>query len=262
MSYFYVGTINKFMTQQNDHIRLFPEYSEVFYDNLELCQHYFLPLASVNLQVFYPGSNEWLHFVSVKEVYDGRVGEDTTVYHTRYTLPDTFAFDVIDGKYRFDADWRYFKEHRNITPGKYQQDHTDAEIAWNMNEAMYQLKKSYYRQYGHLYNGAFNRPGLLVRDIRKLERLKALTTADLHADQTDAFIAESRLEKTAGIFTKLAAGSIPDLDEDRIPLQANGQPFDFIGALEGYDFQYTAPDDISLFYSPMMKKAVICLAYS
>jgi len=256
------GAIRKFMTQQNDYIRLFPEYSDVFYDDVDIYRQYFLPLASVNLQVLYPGRNEWLHFVSVKEVYDGSVGENTTAYHTRYTLPDTLGFDVIDGKYRFDADWQYFKEHRYITPNSYHPDHTDAEIAWNMNEAMYQLKKAYYQEFGQLYNGAFDRPGLLVKDIRKLERLRALTTADLHADDVDAYIEETRLEKTAGIFTKLAPGMTPDLEESRIPLREDGQPFDFIGALEGYDFQYTPPDDISLFYCPSMKKAVVCLAYS
>nr|WP_305051231.1 hypothetical protein [Elizabethkingia bruuniana] len=53
-----------------------------------------------------------------------------------------FGFDVIDGKYKFDADWNYFSAHTVISPENYGSSYSDLEIEYNMNEAMYQLKRN------------------------------------------------------------------------------------------------------------------------
>ncbi|MFP3595038.1 hypothetical protein SB689_24140, partial [Chryseobacterium sp. SIMBA_038] len=78
-------------------------------------------------------------------------------------------FDVIDGKYKFDAGWNYFSAHTEITPEDYGNNYSDLEIEYNMNEVMYQLKKEYYQKHNKLYDKDFNRPGLEVYDIRRLE---------------------------------------------------------------------------------------------
>ncbi|HWV67305.1 hypothetical protein, partial [Chitinophaga sp.] len=45
-------------------IKIFPEYQDVFYDDLENHRKYFLPLCSINLKFFSQNKDQWLHFVS------------------------------------------------------------------------------------------------------------------------------------------------------------------------------------------------------
>jgi len=247
--------------QMNDYIKIFPEYEDVFYDEITLHKKYFLPLASVNLKYLHPERDEWLHFVSVKEIYDGRVGAHTGVYHTTYTQEDTLAFDVVDGKYRFDADWRYFSGHRFIPPDEYQVAYTNQEIEYNMNEVMYQLKKSYYQKYGELYKGDFKRPALKVDDVRRLMRLRTLKPEDLRGDEISGQLVARHQQKIGGVFAALApfANGVGLFHALSLLPRKDGKVFEFIGTMEGDDFQHTAPDDISLFYSPELKKAVIGL---
>ncbi|MCW3464396.1 hypothetical protein [Chitinophaga nivalis] len=244
-----------------DCIRLFPKYEAVFYDELEMHQRYFLPVCSVNLRFLMPEKDEWHHFISVKEIYDGCVGEMTTDWHTRYTKPDTFGFDVIDGKYRFDADWRYFTVDTIITPEDYGKTYDEHEIEYNMNDSMYALKKQYYEQYGALYDGDFNCPGLQVDDIRRLERLRLLRPEDLHKDAITEYALELRSRLIGGVLTDLLDQN-PDKDDVEPPLKDNGAAFDYIGCMPGYDFQLHGADQISLFYDGEGKKAVVTLSYT
>jgi hypothetical protein len=86
----------------------YPKYEDVFYDDIENHKKYFLPICSINLKFMFPDRDEWFHFISVKEIYEGCVGENTFDFHTEYTKEDMFGFDIIDGKYKFDASWDYF----------------------------------------------------------------------------------------------------------------------------------------------------------
>jgi hypothetical protein len=135
-----------------------------------------------------------------KEIYEGCV-EKKEAYHTQFTKADMLGFDIIDGKYKFDADWNYFQTSTEITPEQYGEEFTELEIEYNMNEAMYQLKKAYYSKYGKLYDKYSYRPGLTVNDIRRLERLRQLTVEDLEKDEDSEYMAE-RAEKNYMVFLK------------------------------------------------------------
>ncbi|MFD2556067.1 hypothetical protein [Sphingobacterium tabacisoli] len=253
----------------NNLIKLFPAYEEVFYDAIEQHRKYFLPICSFNLKLIHPEKDEWLHIISVKEIYDGRVGEDKPEYYTAFTKADMFGFDVIDGKYKFDADWNYFSAHTQISPEDYSTPYSDLEIEYHMNDAMYQLKKAYYQKYKKLYEKDFNRPGLEVNDIRRLERLRMLTVEDLNRDAHSPYDEERLQNKTFGVFEEINTDLSPIEDckfsgenLTEIPHKNNGDPMDYIGCLEGYDFQKSAADLIFLFYDSEMKKAVIALEYT
>ncbi|WP_078671691.1 hypothetical protein [Chitinophaga eiseniae] len=41
------------------------------------------------------------------------------------------------------------------------------------------------------------------------------------------------------------------------PYEQLDASFEYIGSIDGYGFQHTTPEDIHLFYSPALKKAVI-----
>lgn len=250
-------------------IKIFPEYEDVFYDDIKNHKKYFLPLCSVNLKFFSQDKDQWLHFVSVKEIYDGRVGENTTTFHTNYTRCDMFGFDIIDGKYKFDANWEYFSVSTEISPESYHLEYTDEEIQFNFNEAMYQLKKSYYKTFGKLYDRDFYRPGLTVDGIRKLERLLKLTAADIHNDPPSDYFSESIGKKINGVLDEINIDNLP-LDEctyagtnliDK-PVRPDGNIFNYIACMEGYNFQENAADQVYLFHDDQLKKAVICLEYT
>ncbi|AZA76195.1 hypothetical protein EG347_00950 [Chryseobacterium sp. G0186] len=249
-------------------IKLFPDYEDVFYDDLENHKKYFLPICSFNLQLVDPSKDEWLHIVSVKEIYDGCVGENREDYHTQFTQSDMLGFDIIDGKYKFDADWNYFQTSTEITPERYAEKFSELEIEYNMNEAMYQLKKAFFNKHGKLYDKYSYRPGLTVDDIRRLERLRQLTVEDLEKDEDSEYMAEKAENRLHGIFEELNTEK-KNLEESNFggdnlinkPIH-NNKILDYIGCIEGYDFQEHAADQIYLFHDETIKKAVICFEYT
>ncbi len=165
-----------------------------------------------------------------------------------------FGFDVIDGKYKFDADWDYFSVDTEISPEDYGKEYSDLEIEYNMNDSMYRLKKAYYKKHNSLYDKDFNRSGLEVYDIRRLQRLRNLTVVDLEKDAYSEYAVERLQNKVLGIFEKLNINILP-LEECNFsgenlsekPYKNNGRLMDYIACLEGYDFQNTAADQVFLF---------------
>ncbi|MTG98214.1 MULTISPECIES: hypothetical protein [Myroides] len=252
----------------NPLIKIFPEYEEVFYDDIENHKKYFLPICSFNLKLIDTTKDTWLHIVSVKEIYDGRVGEDTTDYHTTFTKADMFGFDVIDGKYKFDADWNYFSVDTVITAEDYAQDYSGLEIEYNKNETIYQLKKAYYQKYGKLCDKDYDRPGLHVEDIRSLERMRQLTVEDMDNGKHSDYYIERLERKIYGLFEELNTAGLPLEDckygGENITEKPchNGEVLPHIATIEGYDFQQSAADMLFLFYDPTINKAVICLEYT
>ncbi|MCC9044227.1 hypothetical protein LNQ81_16265 [Myroides sp. M-43] len=96
------------MIIKSEFIKCFPEYEQVFEGDLGQYKKHFLPICSINLQCIVPEENQWLHFVSVKEIYEGCVGQETHEFHSRYCKEDMLGFDVIGDKYQFEADWNFF----------------------------------------------------------------------------------------------------------------------------------------------------------
>lgn len=253
----------------NDLIKIFPEYEDVFYDDIENHKKYFLPICSINLKLIDPQDDTWLHMVSVKELFDGQIGSSTSQYHTRFTKADMVGFDVIDGKYKFDADWNYFTFSKEIDLANYSDQYSEDEIEYNMNSAMYSLLKEYFNKNGKLYDRDFNRPGLEVEDIRRLERLRKLTVQDLETDEPNEYLHERIQAKTGGIFDEINTSQLPfelcnysgcNLLEK--PYKTDNILMDYIACLEGYDFQKTAADQLYLFHDKEQQKAVICFEYT
>jgi hypothetical protein len=128
-----------------------------------------------------------------------------------------------------------------------------------MNEAMYQLKKAYYSKYGKLYDKYSYRPGLTVNDIRRLERLRQLTVEDLEKDEDSEYMAE-RAEKNYMVFLKslilrkrVLKSAISGENLTNKPI-FNEKALDYIGCIEGYDFQQNAADQIYLFMMIQSKR--------
>ncbi len=257
------------MTDYKEFFKIYPSYEEVFYDEIENHKKYFFPLFSINLKIIDEKENKWLHFISVKEIYEGCVGENTEQFHTKYTKLDMLGFDIIDGKYKFDSKWEYFSVATEILPENYHLKYSYQEIEYNMNEAMFQLKKSYYQKFGKIYDKRFNRPGIEVEDIRRVERLRKLTPDDLEKDESLDYLSERISKKIGGLLDEININkSLIEKSEFcggnllEIPKDDNNEELQYIGCTEGYDFQLHAADQIILFYDKKTSKAIICLEYT
>ncbi|WP_121967462.1 hypothetical protein [Myroides sp. N17-2] len=145
------------MTINPDFIKYFPEYDQVFTGDLEQYKKHFLPICSINLQCLYPEEDQWLHFVSVKEIYEGCVGEETEEYHMAYCRPDMIGFDIVGDKYQFEADWNYFIYEKQIVEGnsinnqnmikQYRADRINIQTAEELDTWLVQFESTSYPDY-------------------------------------------------------------------------------------------------------------------
>ena len=269
-------------------LKPFPAYEDVFADDLENCKKHFLPLCSINLQCVFPEQDEWLHIVSVKEIYEGCVGEDTQEYHTAYTKEDMLSFDVSNGKYKFEADWNYFllnqqeqkeaeyeelkaagdKQHLRLRRDLGQL--SELEQAYTQNENDYNSRKQFYALTNAIYpfssiGETFDSVDELIADIEKKrtdgwgfsypEINGILDDVAFQSDETQKFmqeydvsIEEMRRFENTNLINR--------------PLKENGEVFTYIGSLTGYLFQAYGAGSVHLFYDQELKKAVICFEYT
>lgn len=267
------------MNIPTDCLRIFPDYKDVFYGDIEAHERHFLPLCSLNLKFIDPHRDQWMHMVSVIEIFDACVGDTTTQHHTQFTKADTFAFDVKQGKYCFDASWDYFQIHENIETRDYDNEHSETALGYAMNLSMYELKKAYFRQHGELSNRRM-RPGLDSFDIESLKRLRKRTVEGLRESPIEAYSVERIESKIGGVLDDIMFKSAKSLRNQiecghsieylksfsnhnfTAPVTPNGDVFEYIASMEGYDFQKYAADQIYLFHDQALNKAIICLEYT
>lgn len=240
-------------------IKPFPEYEDVFYENLVQHKKHFLPICSINLQYVDSEWNEWIHIVSAKEIYDGCVGESTRQFHTAFTKEDMLGFDIIDGKYSFEADWRYFDIEQN--PAEPEED------AYKRNEIDYKCRKEYFQRNQKLYPySSFSTEFTSVEEMEKDFNDKQASGWGLEYPEVNGILNDVRFMSEEG------QGMLEDCEHEsdvfdytnllHVPKDANGQPFTYIGAVTGYYFQAYGADRIFLFYNKELKKAVICFEYT
>ena len=74
--------------------KAFLECEDVFYGDLEKHKKHFLPICSISLKFLAPENDQWFHFVSVKEIYDGQVWQNTKEYHTTFCKSDMLLWMI------------------------------------------------------------------------------------------------------------------------------------------------------------------------
>ena len=92
-------------------LRLFPEASDVFFDQIEEHRHYLLPIATLDLSKINKNRDGFLHFVQPIEPYDGAVGSNTRQFHTYYCRKNWVAYSVRNGKYKLLCDFCFFEKN-------------------------------------------------------------------------------------------------------------------------------------------------------
>ncbi|MFN7705549.1 MAG: hypothetical protein ACK5OS_13080 [Chryseotalea sp.] len=252
------------MKNQSAFFKPFPAYEEVFYDDIDNHKKHFLPICSVNLKFLFPERDEWIHFISVKEIYDGCVGENTSDWHTRYTKQDMIGFDIIDGKYKFDTSWDYFII--NSDNENYNEWVEEIEEAYEENQISFDVGKEYYKKHGAIYNLNLNKDNI---SIEKLEKSHAeYPNSKKEYPEYFGFIEDIKHQSLSikklleeGIRMK-SVESFEDVNLPEIPKDSKRKKFEYIGYLSGNKFQKYGADNLYLFQSEDKKRAVMCFVYT
>lgn len=242
-------------------IKPFPSYEDVFYDDLDKHREHFLPICSINLKCIFPDLDEWVHFVSVKEIYEGCVGEDTQQFHTSFTKEDMIGFNVIDGKYKFEADWDYFIQN---------QEPQMVEEAYLNNEKDYQIRKEYFRQNNRIYPYSSFGKDLISAEslLRDFEEKQTSGWGLEYPEVNDILDDVAFMSDEAQEFIREYDESLEEMlkfentNLFHVPKNLNGEVFKYVGSLTGYYFQAYGADCVYLFYDKELRKAAICFEYT
>jgi len=89
-------------------LTFFPEPSQVFADPVDKHLEHFHPFASIDLSQFDDAPAPVLHIVCPLDPWEGYVGDNTHAHHSEFLGPNWITFEVIDNRYRFLGDFRYF----------------------------------------------------------------------------------------------------------------------------------------------------------
>ncbi|MEK4670313.1 siderophore biosynthesis protein [Paenibacillus alvei] len=240
-------------------IRPFPSYEEVFHEQIEQHKKHFLPICSINLQCVNSEWEEWLHIISVKEIHDGCVGELTSQFHSKFTKEDMIGFDVIDGKYKFEADWRFFE---------IEQDQSEMlQEAYLNNDIDYNIRKEYYQRKGKIYPySSFGKTFTAVEVLEDEFTKKQESGWGLSYPPVNGILDDLRF------LTEEGQKLLEDCNNENevfeytnlinVPKDETGQTFTYIGFATGYYFQAFGADRIYLFFNKELRKAVICFEYT
>jgi hypothetical protein len=86
-------------------LKLCPTIEEVFYDHHDEYRKHFKPLASIDLSLV---NKTWSGQVFVVYFNDDPYCDESRKYLNEYCDGDKVTFDIVDGKYKFKADFGYF----------------------------------------------------------------------------------------------------------------------------------------------------------
>jgi NADH:ubiquinone oxidoreductase subunit len=220
-------------------IRPFPGAEEVFSGRIDAHRKVLQPLLSVDASKVDPAWGGWLHFVMPIEPDDGLIGEDedSEPYHTDYCVTNWVAFEVRDSKYRFLADFRYFR----INSDKIRPENRDyLQSDYDEKEASLAETKRVFAATGELR--APMNPAVRVAWLNDLG-------------------GETGAANWTAFGLKILAGRNEEGDFVR-PCTKDGRAFRYVGSLTGWNYRPNAPDSILLFYDPETSVAALTFDYT
>jgi hypothetical protein len=91
-------------------IKMFPEAADVFADRVEEHSKFLFPIFSVDLNHINP---QWTGKVYMLQFNEDPYNEETVGSFNDYCKDCMIGFDIINGKYSFKTDFKYF----DLTPG-------------------------------------------------------------------------------------------------------------------------------------------------
>jgi hypothetical protein len=138
------------MTDIPNYVEMFPEPSDVFADKIEEHSKYLFPLFSVDLNAINPSWNGKVFMVQFNE---DPYNQSTVETFNEFCKDCMIAFDVIDGKYSFTTDFKYF----DLTP--------DWNKWFEKTKTTFYHSKEYFRQNGRLPDKSYGGSGDIYEQL-------------------------------------------------------------------------------------------------
>lgn len=235
-------------------IRPFPANEDVFFDHIDNHAEHLLPLVSVDLSAINSEWSGWIHFVSSIEPYDGVVGEYTGTFYNYYTRKNFFAFDIVDGRYKFRGDFRYFYLENGanspVLTESYKNHRFDLEKHYKETRESYRKSKEEFQEYGaifHPFAETDSQGKLKDKDhVSFVDNLNGKPWGSNWACEDFPMETEIALyDDEEGLEGEIA-----------FPLTEDGRRFHYIGTVEG-NYYYGADTSVLLFYDPQERIALV-----
>jgi len=137
------------MSDIPNYLKMFPEANEVFADRIEEHSKLLFPLFTIELNQINP---EWKGQVHMLQFNEDPYNTKTAKYFNEYCKDCMIGFDVIDGKYSFKTDFRYF----DLSP--------DWKEWFEKTRTSYSHIKQKYKETGKLTN-SYNEPKDIFEQI-------------------------------------------------------------------------------------------------
>lgn len=223
----------------------FPEPEDVFADPVDRHAKHLDPMASIDLSIISPDLTGWVHLVSPTEPYV--VGEYTKAFHNEYVSENWIAFKVIDNRYQFLGDFRFFCIENDDLPDVDPNFYTDFKALRPKQHASYTERK----QRCHFRGWDSLRSGGTYPDDREgpLDQFKDRAWSanwDVYPPPPAAF--------------KVTNSSSDDLKHCWAGVStANGRELTFIASIDGGKYRddgVYGPSETLLFYDPVESIAV------
>lgn len=203
----------------------FPVADDVFADPVNEHRKVFQPVMSIDASTVDPSWSGRLHFVIPLEPDDGLVGEQSEKHYTDYCVMNWVAFEVRGSRYRFLADFRYFRINSDeLRP----EDRDYLQSDYDRKEASLEETKGFFEQTGELRT--------------PVNREKSVGWLDCLGGE----VGEGNWT-AYGLSVKTSSD---DEGEFVRPLTMDGRTFRFVGSLTGWNYRDNAPDSVLLFYDP------------
>ena len=212
----------------------FPKYDDVFYDNVKKHRKHFLPLFSINPSIVLPELDIDLHIVITYEPFlEGSLGEHTEKYAdlnqgNGYNQQDQYAFKLIDGKYQFAGDFRFFcyESHLwNNDPHEYDEMAEEIEEDRKIRRKSWKKSRKKCLQYGRL------------TDVKPSDFDK-----DENEEVLDGF--------SCSLIHRIGGSLGNEWDQGGVPKNQHGKPMIFVCGLSPIEWAEGAADFLLVFYDP------------
>ncbi len=198
------------------------------------------------------------------------------------------GFDVIDGKYKFEADWNYFRLHQKeqlkttyetlksngdkarLRMKREVMSLDELEHVYIANGQDYQARKAFFQKNNQIYPySSFGNAKESVDELTRDFEEKQSNGWGLSFPEVNGILDDIAFQSDeAQSYTKEYDESIEEMlrfeqtNLLHVPKRSNGDTFTYIGSFTGYYFQAFGADTVYLFYDRELSKAVICFEYS
>ena len=222
------------------YLKVYPPAHEVFAQPVERYARHLFPLLSIDLSVINADWSGWVHLLDTVEPEDEVVGKSTQPFHSYFLRENWVGFRLNDaGRYELLGDFRYFllENPPGTLPEYYPGERDEMEKHYAQQHAAMQKSRASFAERGVLCSA------------------QSLGKASWNQEPCRLF---NQMGGTASHGYWIGDFPLDDSDEENVrPLMPDGTPFYFIASVTGWDYCDFSADEITLFFEPQSRTALL-----